>query len=81
VIAYTIDAGTPTAAGTPFTTTPGPLSVTFHPTLPIAYVANGGKSPFTISALTVSTTGLTPLQGSPFALPAGDTGCSSIAIR
>jgi len=82
VVAYTVDSsGVPTQAGQPFSTTPGPLSATFHPSQNIVYIANGGKSPATISALSVLPTGLASLSGSPFSLPTGDTGSSSIVIK
>lgn len=55
-----------------------PASVIWNANGTTVYVANSTAN--TISALQVSATGLTPLAGSPFALPAGDTTPASLAV-
>jgi hypothetical protein len=55
-----------------------PASVAFNQGGNVVYVANAGTS--TISALALTSAGLAPLPGSPFALPAGDTVPASLAV-
>jgi 6-phosphogluconolactonase (cycloisomerase 2 family) len=72
-----------TLVGTPYSLTnpaaqPTPAAVVFNGHGTVVYVANSGTND--ISALSVSSSGLTPLPGSPFALPSGDTGPVSLAV-
>jgi 6-phosphogluconolactonase (cycloisomerase 2 family) len=82
VASFSIDAkGNMTQIGNPYTlANANPSSVTFNPSGSVVYVTNGGNN--TISALSVSaTTGPTPLAGSPYALPAGDTGPGVLIVK
>jgi len=69
--------------GTPYTipnaaTPPVPTAVVFNGTGTVVYVANAGGN--SISVLNLTSTGLTAVAGSPFALPAGDMTPSSLAV-
>lgn len=75
--------GTYVLVGLPYNTPPGtsspnPVSVVWNASGTVVYVANSGAN--SISALQVTSTGLTEVAGSPFALPAGDTGPASLAV-
>jgi DNA-binding beta-propeller fold protein YncE len=59
----------------------GPNSVLFHPNGNVVYVANTASLPATISAFTFGPSGLAPLPGSPFPLPATAAGPTGLAIK
>jgi 6-phosphogluconolactonase (cycloisomerase 2 family) len=72
-----------TLTGTPYsiasaTAAVAPVSVTYNANGMTVYVANSAAN--SISALIVNSTGLAPLPGSPFALPAGDTTPCAVAV-
>jgi DNA-binding beta-propeller fold protein YncE len=82
VTLFSFSGGVASAIGNPTAITgTGPAGVIFDPSGTVAYVANTGASPASISAFSVSTSGLTPLAGSPFALPASDSGPSGMVIK
>jgi WD40 repeat protein len=82
VVSFSVDAqGGLTQIGTPYTLANAlPNWVVFHPSGSVVYVTNGGNN--TLSALSVSTTsGPSPLAGSPYALPKGDTGPGVLVFK
>jgi DNA-binding beta-propeller fold protein YncE len=69
--------------GTPYAipgavTAPAPSSVVYNGNGTVVYVANTGSN--SVSVLDVSLQGLSPVAGSPFALPTGDTAPLSLAV-
>jgi DNA-binding beta-propeller fold protein YncE len=56
-----------------------PNGIVFNPSGSVVYVADPGNNE--LSALGVSSTGLKPLTGSPFKMPAGDTGPSFLVVK
>jgi WD40 repeat protein len=82
VVSFSFDpSGNMTQIGNPYASAgTGPNCVVFSPSGTVVYVTNGGNA--TISALKVSaSSGPSPLGGSPFALPKGDTGPGVLVVK